>query len=76
MFNLLYFSFIPGNNKAPTPTNTLKSKQKGIDDDILFFQAMHNSRNGENNTVVDDINIVEQKVYFDHWLNWNTDLSW
>ena len=66
MFNLLYFSFIQGNNKAPTPTNTLKSKQKGIDDDTLFFQAMHNSINGENNTVVDDIDIVEQQINFDH----------
>ena len=41
-------------------------KEEGIDDDTLFVQEIHNSGDEENNTVVDDINIVEYKIEIDN----------
>ena len=40
-------------------------KEEGIDDDTLFVQEIHYSDDGENNTVVDIIDIVEHKIKTD-----------
>ena len=37
-------------------------KEEGIDDDTLCVQEIHNFEYEENNTVVDDIDIVEHKI--------------
>ena len=52
-----------GNRRSENDDIYTGVKEEGIDDDNPFFQTMqHNSRNGENNTVVDDIDIVKQKM--------------
>jgi hypothetical protein len=40
-------------------------KEEVIDDDNLFVQEIHNSEDGENNTVVDEIDIVQHKIETD-----------
>ena len=55
-----------GKRRSENKNIYAKVKDEGIDDDTLFVQALHNSRNGENKTVVDDIDIVEHKIDFDH----------
>ena len=37
-------------------------KEEVIDEDSLYVQDIHNSRDGENDTVVDDIDIVENML--------------
>jgi hypothetical protein len=37
-------------------------KEEGIDDDTLFVQELHNSGDKENNTVGDDIDIIQHKI--------------
>jgi uncharacterized Zn-finger protein len=41
-------------------------KEEVIDDAILFVQEIHNSGDKENNTVVDEIDIVEHKIEIDN----------
>ena len=40
----------------------IEAKEEGIDDDTLFVQEIYNSGDEENNTVVDDIDIVCHKI--------------
>ena len=40
----------------------IKLKEEVIRDDTLYVQEIHDSNNEENNTVVDDIDIVEHKI--------------
>ena len=37
-------------------------KEEGIGDESLYVHEIHNSGDEENNTVVDDIDIVENKI--------------
>jgi hypothetical protein len=41
-------------------------KEEVIDGDTLFVQEIHNSGDEENNTVVDEIDIVENKIEIDN----------
>ena len=41
-------------------------KEEVIDEDNLFFQEIHYSGDEENNTVVNDIDIVEHKIEIDN----------
>ena len=40
-------------------------KEEEIDDDALFVQEIHNSGDEENNTVANEIDIVEHKIEID-----------
>ena len=46
--------------------NNVEVKEEVIDDVSLCFQDIHNSGDRENNTVVDDIDIVEHKIETDN----------
>ena len=39
-------------------------KEEGVDDNTLFVQEIHYSEDEENNTVGDDIDIVQHKIEF------------
>ena len=45
--------------------NKVEIKEEVIDDDPLCVQEIHNSGDEENNTVVDDVDIVEHKIEMD-----------
>ena len=50
----------------------IKLKEEVIDDDTLFVQEIYNSWDEKNNSVVGDIDIVENKIEIDNWTcsNW------
>ena len=47
-------------------------KEEGINDDTLFVHDIQNYEDEENNTVVDNIDIVQHKIEIDDWsfINW------
>ena len=49
-------------NKQSENDNLCTEVKKGIDDDPLFFQKIHNSGDEENNTVADDIHNIKTDV--------------
>ena len=55
--------------KRRSETYNICTEVKGerINDDTLCVQEIHNSRDEENNTDVDDIDIVEHKIEIDDW---------
>ena len=53
---------IHGETTKDDSDNKVEIKEEVIDDDPLCVQEIHNSGDGENNTVVDDVDIVEHKI--------------
>mgnify|MGYP001234753750 CR=1 FL=1 len=51
-----------GNRRSENNNICTEVKEERIDDDTLFVQEIQNSGDEENNTVVDEIDIVEHKI--------------
>ena len=53
---------IQGETTKDGSENNVEIKEEVNDDDPLCVHEIHNSRDGKNNTVVDDVDIVEHKI--------------
>ena len=56
---------IEGQTNSDVSENIVTEVKEGIDDDALFVQEIHNSGDEENNTVANEIDIVEHKIEID-----------
>jgi hypothetical protein len=60
--NPLSVSVQEGNKRSENDNICTEVKEEGIYNDTLCVQEIHNFRDEENNTAVDDIDIVEHKI--------------
>ena len=58
-------SILEGERRSDNDNICTGIKEEGIDGDTLPVQEIHNSGDEENNTVVDDVDIVEHKIEID-----------
>jgi hypothetical protein len=54
-----------GNRRSENDNICSEVKEEGIYDDTLFVHDIQNSEDKENNTIVDNIDIVQHKIEID-----------